>query len=710
MGRAAQILNDDVPAMHEAVNDRPLLRGVLGLCLFEIAFYVAYRYGMTFSQATASPFWFPDSVLLCALLLVRPRYWWIFVLAPLPIRLYSGGAGDTPLWFLLATFAIDSAKGVVAASVLRRFLTYPFRFATLRQLALYGGFAVVLIPALGGLAGAAARSQLGHDYWTSWEQWFLGNVLTHLVVTPLIFYWVFGARWPRITYDLRRWAEVFLLTCGLVVTGYLAFDTGPGTFAEPRFYAHVPFLFWAAIRFGMRGAIGAVAVIAMFSIAAALQEAGPFAGQSAADTGHAVQHFLLLRAAPLYLIAVLMEENRGVVMSLLESERRFRDLADSAPILIWLSGIDKLCNYVNRGWLAFTGRTQDEESGTGWTQGVHPEDVQHCLDTYTTAFDARRPFEMEYRVRRHDGEYRWVFDKGVPRYTPRGEFIGYVGTAIDITDRKRVEQAQLSLAHVTRLAVVGELTAMVAHEVKQPLGAILSNADAAELLLDSDNPPMGEIRAILEDIRKDDMRADQAIRRMRALLRRQDMQMQALDLNECLSAGLKLVAGDAQRRGVRLHTELAPGLPAVSGDPVYLQQVLLNLIMNAMDAMSAQPQRELMIRTTPNGEEGIQVSVSDCGHGIPAERLADIFESFVSTKQDGMGLGLSIARSIIEGHRGRIWAENNASGGATFHFLVRLAEPSTESKGDAGAATDLSRASGNSDASPQPRARSEVLN
>lgn len=209
-----QIFNRDAPAVRDASSYRTLLRGVLELFLFQAAFYVAYRYGMTFSHATASPFWFPDSVLLCALLLARPRQWWLFVLAPLPIRLLVEVPEDAPLWFLLATFTVDSAKGLLAATILRRFIAYPFHFASLRQLALYGASAVLLIPALAAFAGAAARSALGHGYWVSWEQWFLGNALAHLVVTPVVFYWVFGVRWRVPIHEPRRWAEAALLKIG----------------------------------------------------------------------------------------------------------------------------------------------------------------------------------------------------------------------------------------------------------------------------------------------------------------------------------------------------------------------------------------------------------------------------------------------------------------------------------------------------------------
>ena len=289
---------------------------------------------------------------------------------------------------------------------------------------------------------------------------------------------------------------------------------------------------------------------------------------------------------------------------------------------------------------------------------------------------------MEYRVRRNDGEYRWLFAKGVPRHAVNGDFLGYIGTAIDITDRKRVEEANRHLAHAQRLTILGEFTAMIAHEVNQPLAAIMSNTETIMNLLEFEQPPMKEIREILSDIRQDDLRANETIRRVRSLLQKREMHMEPFDLNQITSDVLRIITADATRRHVQIRRDFEQGLPLAFGDPAYLQQVLLNLISNGIDAMkdTSESIRQLTVQTKHDHNNTIEVSVTDCGCGIPSEKLPQIFDSFFTTKEEGMGLGLSIARSIIEAHHGRIWAENNSNGGATFHFAVRMLDDSKNLK------------------------------
>ena len=534
-----------------------LWKDLAWFCLFEAAFYIAYRYGMSFSQTCASPFWFPDSVLLCALLLSPPRRWWIFILGALPIRLFSAVAQGVAHWFLLATFVNDSVKGILVAALLRRYVSNPIRLQTLREFWLFSLFAVLLVPAASAFAGAANRHAIGDAFWTAWQQWFMGDAMAQLVLTPAILYWTFGAPWRAWKASMppaKRMVEAGFLALGLMVSSYIAFSRGHGeaSIEETRFFAPVPFLFWAALRFGMLGASGAILVMAFFSVEAALAGRGPFSGQSPSGTAAALQYFLLWRAAPLYLVAILVEQTSASARSVRETEQK--------------------------------------------------------------------------------------------------------------------------LAHVARLAVVGELTAMIGHEVNQPLCAILANAGAGRLLLEEPNPPLEALREIVESIGDEGRRAGETIAKLRALLGKREIELKPLNMNDLIADVLSLVKGDALRRKVHIRKEVDPNIPLVSGDHVQLQQLLLNLIVNGMDAIDMGPalQREIVLKTAHNHNGCVRVSVNDSGPGIPPERLANVFDAFFTTKKEGMGLGLAIARSIVKAHGGRICVQSNGHG-ATFTFEIPAA-------------------------------------
>jgi signal transduction histidine kinase len=235
--------------------------------------------------------------------------------------------------------------------------------------------------------------------------------------------------------------------------------------------------------------------------------------------------------------------------------------------------------------------------------------------------------------------------------------------------------AQLQYAEIThaaRLALIGEITASVAHEVTQPLSAILSNVETADLLLRQQQPNVAMVREILADVREDDLRADGIVRRLRTLLRKRELQLEEVDVNALASSVLSLVLPDAVRRSIVIRTTLDPTLPRAFADPVHLQQVLLNLLINAMDAMKDTPveRRVLEVRTELCADNQVMVTVLDHGHGFKQEQKGKLFDSFYTTKDDGLGLGLSIARSIVTMHGGAIWAENRREGGASFAFTV----------------------------------------
>jgi PAS domain S-box-containing protein len=482
-----------------------------------------------------------------------------------------------------------------------------------------------------------------------------------------------------------------------------------------------------------------------------------------------------------------------------ESEARFRTVADAAPVLIWMSGPDKLCNFFNKGWLDFTGRTMEQELANGWAEGVHSDDLDHCLEVYRNSFDARQPFTMEYRLRRNDGEYRWVLDTGTPRFDTEGMFVGYIGSCIDMTEQKRTEekfrlvldgapnamimvdsagvisfanapaatvfgyshneligcnietliperfrdqhpghrkgffsqpstramgagrdlfgrrkdgsefpvevglnpmrtaqglfvlasviditarkQAELEhqlqnmeLARVGRVTLMGELAASLAHEVNNPIGAIVTNANAGQRLIAAGKIETKELKDLLADIVVDGHRAREVIQGIRNMVRKTESSRSLVPITGVIRDLLRIVRADAVERNVTISAEIDSTTGRVMADPVQLLQVLLNLAMNAFEAMSAiRPDaRRLVIRAGRNGDGQVLVSVRDSGPGFPAGIVQQLFEPFFSTKAEGTGMGLAIARSIIEAHGGTLSGENCDDGGAC--FTVRLPE------------------------------------
>jgi signal transduction histidine kinase len=229
------------------------------------------------------------------------------------------------------------------------------------------------------------------------------------------------------------------------------------------------------------------------------------------------------------------------------------------------------------------------------------------------------------------------------------------------------------LAHVNRFSVAGELTASVAHEINQPLGSILTNTETLELILKAQAPDLDEIREIVADIKRDDERASDVITRLRSILKKKPFELRPFEINEVVAQAVELLSGLASARQVEVITLLSSrALPAI-GDRVQLQQVIINLMMNSMDAVSSisSEGRKITVRTVP-GDRMALISVSDCGPGVPADRLKQIFEPFFTTKQNGMGMGLSIARTIVEAHDGRIWAESEPGDGAVFYIAIPL--------------------------------------
>jgi C4-dicarboxylate-specific signal transduction histidine kinase len=280
---------------------------------------------------------------------------------------------------------------------------------------------------------------------------------------------------------------------------------------------------------------------------------------------------------------------------------------------------------------------------------------------------------MEARyLRASDGTYRWHLDRAVAVRDPEGNILRFVGTSTDVHDFRQVQEelrnTQAELAHITRVMTMGELTASIAHEVNQPLGAIVTSAAACERWLAASPPQMEKARRALDRIVNDGRKAGEVIKRIRALMKRQAPRKDWLQINEAILEVIAIAQYQVGRNDILLETQLGEGLPPVRGDRVQLQQVLLNLIVNAIEAMSEvdRRRRELTIVSATDGPDAVRVEVRDTGTGLDPERAAQLFEPFYTTKAEGLGIGLSISRSIVDAHGGQLTAGANAPNGAVF--------------------------------------------
>ena len=319
-----------------------------------------------------------------------------------------------------------------------------------------------------------------------------------------------------------------------------------------------------------------------------------------------------------------------------------------------------------------------------WARRVHREDREGTWDRIQRGISERTDFELDYRTVHPDGTIKYVHALGHPVFNAVGDLVEYVGTSIDVTERRRAEEARLDaqnkLAHANRVTTMGQLAASIAHEVSQPIGATITNAQAALRWLDRRPPDPEEVRQALARIVKDGNRAAEVIDEIRALIKKTPPRKDRLEINGAIREVIALTREEAVKNGVSVRTELAQGLPVIQGDRVQLQQVILNLVINAVEAMSGvnAGARGLLISTRKGESDGVLVAVQDSGPGLAAAALERLFESFYTTKPGGLGLGLSICRSIVEAHGGRLSAYANVPSGAVFQFTVP-AHPDTES-------------------------------
>jgi len=907
---------------------------VTGACVF-VGYYLGARIGfaLTFQPHPVSVLWPPNSILIAALLLTPPRIWWFVLLAAFPAHCAAQLQSHVPRLMILCWFISNSCEAVISAGLTRYIVGGPIRFRSLRDAGIFCLCAVLIGPFLSSFLDAAfvVWNHFGQDgYWKLIRIRFSSNALAALIVVPLIVTWARNGIQRLRRARVSSYLEACVLFLSLLSVSYAVLYGFRPRADSALLFLPLPFLLWAAVRFGSLGASSAISIVGLLAIWSGSHGHGPFSGGTAEENALSIQIFLIALAIPLMFLATVIEERvtadaelrethqrvdlaasaaelgfwlwdivrdeiwvsekeralfgfepsekvdidrfrkaihpddrdsmrkavenslnagmeyeaehrvilpngqirwlatrgrvefsgdgkptrmRGVSLdvtprklgeeALSESEERFRIVADAAPVFIWMSGVDKLCTFLNKPWLEFTGRTIEQEMGNGWAEGVHPDDLQSCFKTYTEAFDARKPFVMQYRLRRHDGQYRWISDTGVARYDAQEKFAGYIGSCMDVTELMKKEEAlrefeervvlaaeaahlgvwemdpgthelwmsdsartlfqfdsetrldhaalqdrvhpddralrdsavkraietrggyeieyrlllpdgtlrwigargryltgrnrkgarligvsiditprklaeaealrhREELGHLGRVAAMGELAASIAHELNQPLSGIVSNAAAGERFIDRGDVDLRELRDLLGDIITDGRRAGDVIHGIQSMVKKGVPTRQRVNLNELVMNVARIVNPNAMLQSCKVETLLEPDLPAIEADPIQLQQVLLNLVINSFDAMRDTPlgRRKVVIVTERNADDAIRASVRDYGVGISEESRDRLFDHFFTTKAQGLGMGLAIVRSIVESHGGTIAAENVEGGGARFYFTL----------------------------------------
>jgi PAS domain S-box-containing protein len=400
----------------------------------------------------------------------------------------------------------------------------------------------------------------------------------------------------------------------------------------------------------------------------------------------ASQAAISLESAQLY--TELWEENSERAKAeeaLRASEERMNLAAEAANLGMWAWEIANDDIWTTAKCRTLFGFGPDEAVDLRrFVERVHSEDRKPILEAMRRSLESGSEYDVEYRLAMPDGSTRWISTRGHPAFGAENKPLRVMGVSVDITAAK-LAQLQLlkqrdELAHLSRVTTIGEMATTLAHELNQPIGAIHTNAETAEILLQNGPPDLAEIEAIVRDIKKDGWRAGEIIHRMRSLLRKHELRMERVDVKHLLEAVSELLHGTLTSHKARLRLEVAPALPLVSGDPIHLQQVLLNLVLNALEAMTDCPpsERQVVVSVARDDTLGVEVRVTDQGSGFSSWKLSRPFEAFSSTKKDGMGMGLAICQTIIQAHSGHITVENNPGRGATVRFTLRPSDSKVE--------------------------------
>ncbi|MEK1887782.1 MAG: MASE1 domain-containing protein [Phyllobacterium sp.] len=657
-------------------------------------FFAAYVMGCGFAQVLAIvpgitvSIWPPAGVFIATLILTPPYSW--------PWWILAGCAGEmfgqfvwfhSPLPAGLLIYVGNALCAVVGATLVNRACGRPCRLQTLQEVLVFVALGAGVAPLASATVGSATLAWFGIEsqtFTSVWPLFWIGDATGILLVAPMVL--IVIQHWRTKTeLSAAQWTEAAVL--GVIFLGAAALALG-GHLSSP--YIIMPPLLWVAVRFEFRGAAVALTLLALITMALTMSGGSQFVGdpESQREQQVMLQLFLVISAFSALIVAAISRQHQQAVLTLRQSLEALRDrelelsqLVNMVPSHVWRLTPDGQPTFFNKRMVDFLGLNVVDTDKPGMRrleavlETIHPDDAPGFGAALRNCLATGESFAMRYRLRRADGDFRWMSSRAEPMRNAEGTIVQWNIICVDIGDEVRSQEklrlAQESLARASQAASLAELSASIAHEVNQPLAAIVANSNACYRWLSAEPVNVGRAKITTERIIRDANSAAAVVSRIRALFKPSVEQRHGMVLSSAITEACNLLADEAARRRVRMDINVESNLPAVSADRVQIQQVLVNLIRNGMEAMdSVAGDSVLGVRIRRVGDE-IRTEISDGGGGV--EFPDRIFEPFFTTKEQGMGMGLAICRSIVESHGGRLWAENNEPDGATFICTLPIA-------------------------------------
>ncbi len=659
---------------------RQALLWIAGLSLAYYATAVAgYASLMMPTLPSMAVLWPPNVLLFIAFLISPIRVWPIIGAFALLTQLAVAGTMNLPIGRSLGLFTGNLSQPLIAVIFLRPLVRVEEMTGTLKGVTAFLLIAAIGAPAIASVISAATLSATGWiaDPAMHWRMRFVTNVLSTIVLAPPL---LTALRWRSLPRSFGpMFAEFLILLACLTASERLvnSIASSPIT-VSPLIFAPLPFFLWAAVRFGSAGLGIVLCFTTLFRYFGNVHLGqGPM---PPADAVVVTQLTLIAMALPLIVLSALLNERRTAEEALRNGHTRYGLATFAGSVGVWDWNLVTNDIYVDPSIKQLIGYADHEISNDldQWSLHLLADDAPRVTEAAEAHMQKRTPtFEVAYRMVHKDGTVIWFLTRGAVVQWDGGRPVRMIGTSTDITAQKdaehALEEAKAELARLTRLSDMGGLTAAIAHEVNQPLCAIVANASAALRWLSSDRPDLPEVREALTDVVCDGKRASELIRRTRGLFERGELQRRPVDLNNVIDSALALTRGPLDAGRVIVRTELDISLPLVRADHVQMQQVFCNLIVNAVEAMrAAGGEMVLQINTVFEAGNSIHATVIDCGEGFDGEDPEKVFRPLVTTRPEGMGIGLSMSRVIVEMHGGRLWATPNAGAGATFHVTLPL--------------------------------------